>query len=707
MTASSPSLPRRLIVMAALLVPLVVDPFGGDTQSMKGLVLALCGSLALVIAGIEALSGKRHAPPGFLPEQFLALLCAWAALSLLWATNPGLGVARVLLLLGMLGIARTVREACTGPTMALRWVIGMLAVGALAMALDAVLVARAMGHLDPAAVKYASVLFVHNNMAASYVTLLAPLATALVLGTARAAPRLLWGLFLAGLLGYMLLLRSRAGMIGATLGITTVGVLHVLRPRVGARVVPGRGALFVAVLVVALGAVLPFSDKARGLGKDAFYRVVGVAGLGVGDAAFRTEIWGKTIPMIRSAPLTGVGAGNWVVEFPRYEHYPELKPHAHNDMLQVLAELGLPGLLLCLGMLAATLLSLLRVLGSHGGKHHARLAAGLLGVLIVLAVSGVFEVPLALGSTAGVVAVLIGLAGTLDAPNLRAPRSAFRTRALAVAGMLIGLPACWLAVERLPSGALARNAEQHVAAGRPAEAARLYETLAARHTGTVQPHERLADLALERGDGEAALVHAREARRLWPYQPRLAEREGDVLVELDRPEEAVLCYREALELSPARKTPFYKLVRALDEAGHLDLAIDELEYEVRVNTGITLGAVANLAEMLRRRAEETDGDERTRALVAARHFYAVLLEDGPPENRETLDATFKDVTHRLQILPGGLDAWWADYQRFLEQGGWNMPSTALYTSTAPDGIKLFPGWDEPYGPPEPGSWRRP
>jgi tetratricopeptide (TPR) repeat protein len=217
----------------------------------------------------------------------------------------------------------------------------------------------------------------------------------------------------------------------------------------------------------------------------------------------------------------------------------------------------------------------------------------------------------------------------------------------------------------------------------------------------------MADLTLARGDGDQALAHVRAARRLWPFQSRLAEREGDVLAALGRPDEAVASYREAVDLSPARKPPFYKLVRALDESGQLALGIEELEYEVRVNTNITLDAVLNLGEMYRRYAEETQGAVRTRALVAARHFYAVMLEDGPPEQRERLDGIYEDLTHRLQILPGGLDGWWAVYQHFLEQGGWNMPQAALYTSTGPDGVKLYPGWEEPAGPPRPGAWRRP
>jgi len=158
---------------------------------------------------------------------------------------------------------------------------------------------------------------------------------------------------------------------------------------------------------------------------------------------------------------------------------------------------------------------------------------------------------------------------------------------------------------------------------------------------------------------------------------------------------------------PARDSALFKLVTALDQSGQLQAAIDLLEYQVRSNSTLTLDSVRKLADMWRRRAEQLAGDERTWALVAARHFYAVLLDESPPAWWPQIDPTFKDLTHRLQILPGAPQSWFDVYRRYLEQGGWNMPASALYTSVERGGFRLFPGWVEPYGPPMPGAWRRP
>ena len=70
----------------------------------------------------------------------------------------------------------------------------------------------------------------------------------------------------------------------------------------------------------------------------------------------RQTIWQNTLAMIAEHPLLGVGAGNHKIFYPAYAHRvradttfgldKELE-HAHNDYLQLLAELGAVGLALC------------------------------------------------------------------------------------------------------------------------------------------------------------------------------------------------------------------------------------------------------------------------------------------------------------------------------------------------------------------------
>src|SRR6185503_17247223 len=102
------------------------------------------------------------------PDVLLLALLAWAATSLAWSTNPALGLPRVMSLVGLLGLVRAVRAEVTDVRAARRWLQGLLLCGVLAVALDAVLTARARPALADAAAKHASQLFVHNNMAASF-----------------------------------------------------------------------------------------------------------------------------------------------------------------------------------------------------------------------------------------------------------------------------------------------------------------------------------------------------------------------------------------------------------------------------------------------------------------------------------------------------------------------------------------------------------
>lgn len=714
-----------MLVPAVLLVPLVVDPFGRDMQGYKTLALALVGSLALLLESAAGLVRPERCRRLDGRELALALLLVWSALSLAWATNPELGMLRVLFLVGLLGAARGVRDAVATPADARRWIGGLLAVGTLAVLLDGAAILEQGRQLSAASAKYASWLFVHNNLAAAYVSVLAPLAVVLALARGSAAVRFASLAALAAIAGYLVLLRSRAGLLAVSLGILLVVALVALRPRIARRRAAGRGWIVGVTLAVLLAAALPFSETARGVAKDLFYRGVELFQVDLGDSFFRPRLWRQTMLMVREAPLTGVGAGNFVVEYPRFERFPEIKPHAHNDALQTLSELGLPGLLLFLALGAAAVLAALGALaqraadgaGGERGRDYA-LTAGLVGALAVFGVIGLFEVPFALGASASVLAVLIGCASGLHAagpasapasrraplpPPIR-PRVRF---ALSAVGASVALGAFVLCVQRLPASWLVTRAERAGQASDLDEAGRLLQRVVDLHTGSVQPYLLLASLATLRGDGEGALARVREARTLWPHNAELAEAEGDKLAALGRYDEAVDCFQESHDLSPARDSALFKLVSALDQSGQLQAAIDLLEYQVRSNSALTLDSVRKLADMWRRRAEQLAGDERTWALVAARHFYAVLLDEAPPAWWPELDPTFKDLTHRLQILPGAPQSWFDVYRRYLEEGGWNMPASALYTSVERGGFRLFPGWVEPYGPPMPGAWRRP
>jgi O-antigen ligase len=695
---------RRVILALSLLVPLVVDPFGADTQATKAGLLAICGSLLLLIDARERLAGGPVARVD-VPELLLLLLLLWAATSLLWATNPALGLPRVLSLIGVLGLARGVRAEVDGAPCARRWLTGLLACGAAAMALDALVSARARAELPEAAIKHASQIFGHDNMAASWAVTLAPLLLAFALGASRGALRWVWAAVLAGLLAYLSLLDSRAGLLGAALAVLVTGGLFVLRDRLRRASPPGRRALLVAGALVLAGGLLPLSEGARGVAKDGYYEAVKLTGIDIGNVSFRQILWRKTIEMVHDQPLSGVGAGNFPVVFPRYEHYEVPKPHAHNDALQVLAELGLPGLLLFFALLAALALRLARELAGCKDELRFALLAGLAGLLVVFAAGGMFEVPFALAATAAALGWAMGLSSALQEP---APARGAPRRLATLLLLLLGLFGLGGALLRLPASWLLWRAEQASAEGRLDDALGLYGDVAALHTGAYHPERMQGVLERQRGRLDAALLHLRAARALDPWGAQRMVDEGDVLYDLRRYDEAADAYEAAFRATPMADEPFLKLQLALAQSGQLRRAIDAIEQRVRQDEHVTLDVLLKLADMCRVYAtSQASGEAQERALAEARHWYAVVAQEAPLLGAQH-DETFKDLTHRLQIRPGAPDAWFkGTYRRWLEQGGWGIPGPALQLELADPTRRLYPGWKLPEQPLPSGSWRQP
>ena len=107
-------------------------------------------------------------------------------------------------------------------------------------------------------------------------------------------------------------------------------------------------------------------------------------------ATERQLVWLKTKPLIADHWILGVGSGNWKIEFPknsvegsyRMQDQNVFFTRAHNDFLEVLAELGLPGLL----MYVLLFVNALRLLYRERARHswQIRMLMGGLGGFIVI-----------------------------------------------------------------------------------------------------------------------------------------------------------------------------------------------------------------------------------------------------------------------------------------------------------------------------------
>lgn len=198
------------------------------------------------------------------------------------------------------------------------------------------------------------------NQLAGFLALLLPFTAGAFLDTRRPAPAVLAALGLAAL--------ALSGSLGGWVALAAGLAAALLLRRGGLAAAVGAGVLGLGGLAYS---ALPLPEPLHGNHS-----------LHVRDAYSRASR-----AMVARAPIRGVGLGQWE------EHYFELKPEvaqesrkAHNDYLQILAELGLPGLLAFLALLGTGIRAGLRPAPPTGsGEDPPFPAAAVAGVAFLLA----------------------------------------------------------------------------------------------------------------------------------------------------------------------------------------------------------------------------------------------------------------------------------------------------------------------------------
>jgi putative inorganic carbon (HCO3(-)) transporter len=252
---------------------------------------------------------------------------------------------------------------------------------------------------------------VNINVLAGSVVLILPLFVSMGLrpGWKRPWLKLLLALGALLMLAVILITRSRGAYLAAAAGIAVVILLR--WPRL-AYAVP----LFVLAGVIGLAAIGP----ARVVGVGGW--VLGTADGSLGGLSGRAEVWSRAIYALHDFSLTGIGLGTFSRVIPLMYPYLTLASestveHAHNLLLQVGLDLGIPGLIAYLAVLIdafALLAAALRrrdLTGSGFGEDGLRwgLAAGAVGGLVAMLVHGLVDAALWRSRPAFLVWVLIAL----------------------------------------------------------------------------------------------------------------------------------------------------------------------------------------------------------------------------------------------------------------------------------------------------------
>lgn len=113
----------------------------------------------------------------------------------------------------------------------------------------------------------------------------------------------------------------------------------------------------------------------------------------------RLEIWSRALYAIGDFPFTGIGVGTWnrviPVLYPLFSIAPDAQlNHAHNLILQVGIDLGLPGLIAYLALHINVFGRLINQLRNRAAALNWALAAGTFGALVAMFIHGIVDVPL-------------------------------------------------------------------------------------------------------------------------------------------------------------------------------------------------------------------------------------------------------------------------------------------------------------------------
>ncbi len=409
----------------------------------------------------------------------------------------------------------------------------------------------------------------------------------------------------------IVLSQSRAGVVTAGLAAAVPLALCM------GRLARPRAAVGVALVALAIGLVASDPEPLE----RRFEQRAGLA------LSARVELWGVAGELIRARPLVGGGLGTFD-DASLAPLDPSVPRHtrpgaAHNDYLELAADIGLPAALAAIAALgAAVALAARRV--SALAEADRPLAAGALGGVVGLLLHETVDFPLHVPGPALLLAICLALALGVEpaAPaadeEAAPPSPKRRALALGAAGVMVALGALLVAQTRSEARARAAFAR-------------------ARSAEQVEVRTRLAERALPALSEAAArplaaadLPHLEAETLLWLRRRAQAESSQETL------SAAVDAARRAVEAAPARAAPQALLGALLLSEWRRDRAGGDAllhEGEARLALAVELGppnpAVLWIAAEAQLDLLSSRGERRH--LEAASALFARLLLQRPAQ----------------------------------------------------------------------------
>lgn len=572
----------------------------------------------LTMAALFFLVANRAALPAAEPRVVAAAFGCSVVLLLFIPTPAEAGA--VLKVLGVLGIGATAASVMVhrdDPDPIRWWRDGLILSAVLVVALyglrEKVVVWR---ELDNPTWQVFSTFF-NPNPLGGFFAMVFPLAVSATLTATALGRRVVWGFCAAMLAGMILPTYSK----GAMLAIVAAVIVYVLA--LAWRTHRGRRAVIAALAVV--GLVVLLGAAAVLLVEPARERAAAVASSQSASNMFRILTWKGTLGMAAAHPWLGVGPAAFKYVYPKYAIAGYVEA-AHQNYLQMFAELGVAGGLAFLWLLGSALFTAARA-AREGADFSARvLAVSALAGISALMVHSLLEYNWYVGAINLTFWLLVGMAAHIahggrlvEVPAADEAESGRRRRARRDSRVAMPEPQ---AARRLPWPA--RSSGRAAALTIVLFAFCWLVWVPARSARAQQLVDEGNALAMA-GRGPTAVVRFEAATRYDPGWADAWERYGLVrgVVYERELDESVDLLRHAMELAPTSFRPPSSLGQLYAEHDHLAKAAEAYEKALELFPQHT--------KTMRRLAETYDrmGD-RERALAIYRRMIEV---EQSPYNR--------------------------------------------------------------------------